>query len=141
MDANGGLALADALLTTIAVACAVSARIAIAAKRVERHRNLMIAAVAASAVFMVLFVVRFVRHGSTPFEGAGVLKVAYYAVFFSHEPLAVINVPLVVCTLVLGLRGAYRAHKEVARIAFPIWVYVAVTGVMLYLLLYVNRPG
>lgn len=138
MDDNARLALADALLTTVTIVCAVAARRAIARKQVERHRNLMLAAVGASALFMAIFVVRFVRHGFMHYAGEGPIRVGYYVVFFSHEPLAVISVPLVVCAMVLGLRRSIRAHSEVARIAYPVWLYVAVTGVLLYLLLYVR---
>ena len=79
---------------------------------------------------------RFVRFGFSAFHGGGAWRALYFAVFFSHEPLAVVNVPLVVCALGLGLAGWHRAHREVARIALPIWLYVAATGVVLYLLLY-----
>jgi len=113
-----------------------AAFVAIRRKRVATHRSLMISAVVASATFMALFVVRFVRFGFAKFEGEGPVRAAYYAIFFSHEPLAVISVPLVLVALVLGLKRSYRAHKEVARIALPIWLYVATTGVLLYLLLY-----
>ncbi len=139
MSTNDALALANACSSTVAIVCMTLGFLAIRAKRVARHRAFMIGATAASALFMGLFVVRFVRFGFARFEGAGIVRGIYLAVFFSHEPLAVINIPLVACALVLGLRRSVRAHKEVARLALPIWLYVAVTGVMLYVLLYVRR--
>jgi putative membrane protein len=136
---DDALALANASLSTIAIVCMIRAYFAIRAKRVAQHRNLMLAAAGASAVFLCLFVLRFVRFGFAHFRGGAVLHGIYYFVFFSHEPLAVINVPLVLCALVLGLRRSFRAHKEVARMALPVWLYVAVTGVILYVLLYVRQ--
>ena len=139
MSLNGLLALTNACLSTISIVCMTTAFLAIRRKRVTLHRNLMLTGAAASALFLVLFVVRFVRYGFTHFGGGGVMKVVYCAVFYSHEPIAVINVPLVVAALILGLRRSFRAHKEVAQWALPLWLYAAVTGVALYLLLYVAR--
>ena len=136
MNFNGQLALANACLSTTSIVCMTSAFFAIRRKRVTLHRNLMISAVAASALFMVLFVVRFVRYGFAHFGGSGAMKVVYGIVFYSHEPIAVVNVPLVIAALVLGLRRSFRAHKEVAQWALPLWLYAAVTGVALYVLLY-----
>jgi putative membrane protein len=136
---NGLLALTNACLSTTSIVCMTTAFFAIRRKRVKLHRNLMIAAASASALFLVLFVVRFVRYGFAHFGGAGPMKAVYLAVFYSHEPIAVINVPLVVAALVLGLRRRFRVHKEVAQVALPLWLYAAVTGVTLYVLLYVLR--
>jgi putative membrane protein len=139
VNVNGLLALANACLSTASIVCMTTAFFAIRRRRVTLHRNLMIAAASASALFLVLFVVRFVRYGFAHFGGVGAMKVAYLAVFYSHEPIAVINVPLVVAALILGLRGSFRTHKEVAQVALPLWLYAAVTGVVLYVLLYVLR--
>jgi putative membrane protein len=137
LSLNGLLAVTNACLSTVSVACMTAGFRAIRARRVALHRNLMIAAASASAVFMVLFVARFVRYGFTHFGGAGAMKVVYTVVFYTHEPIAVVNVPLVVAALILGLTKSLRAHKEVAQVALPAWLYAAVTGVGLYLLLYV----
>ena len=95
---------------------------------------------AASTVFLGLFVLRFVKFGFAQFTHHGPLRWFYSVVFWSHEPLAVINVPLVLIALGLGLFKSHPAHKEVARIALPVWLYVACTGIALYLLLYVVPP-
>jgi putative membrane protein len=134
---NGLLALTNACLSTTSIVCMTTAFLAIRRRRVKLHRNLMLTAASASALFLVLFVVRFVRYGFARFGGVGAMKVVYLAVFYSHEPIAVINVPLVVVALVLGLRRSFRAHKEVAQVALPLWLFAAVTGVALYVLLYV----
>jgi putative membrane protein len=133
---NHGLALTNAVLTASALICMVSGWRAIRRKDVRRHKQLMIAATALSAAFVAVFLLRFVEHGFTPFQGSGVLRGIYYFVFFSHEPLAVVNVPLVLVALACGLLGAYAVHKEVARYALPIWIYVAATGVLIYVLVY-----
>jgi putative membrane protein len=136
MGLNDGLALADACLTAVAVACMLLGYHAIRRKRVARHRNFMLGAVAASTGFLAIFVFRFVRFGFHPFARSGVLRVVFDAVFFSHEPLAVVNVPLVLGAAALGLAGRVPTHREIARWALPIWIYVGVTGILIYFLLY-----
>jgi putative membrane protein len=134
---NHALALANAILTACSLGCMIAGRHAIARRDAQRHKRLMVAATVAAAAFVVLFVIRFVRYGFTRYEGHGIARGLYSAAFFSHEPLAVINVPLVLVAIVLGLRGAYSIHKEVARYAFPIWIYVAATGLLIYLFVYI----
>jgi putative membrane protein len=134
---NFALALTNAILTTIALVCMVAGRRAIKNKDVPRHKRLMVIATVASAAFVLVFVIRFAGHGFTPFQGHGVLRGIYSAIFFSHEPLAVVNVPLVLVALALGLKGSYSIHKEVAQYALPIWIYVATTGVLIFLFVYV----
>ena len=133
---NHALALTNALLTSTALACMIAGWRAIKRRDILRHKRLMLAATGASAAFVVVFVIRFVGHGFTPFQGHGVLRGIYYGVFFSHEPLAVINVPLVLVAVILGLKRMYAPHKEVAQYALPIWIYVATTGVLIYVLVY-----
>jgi putative membrane protein len=133
---NFALALANAVVTAISLACMIAGRRAIARRDVPRHKRLMITATAGAAVFVVLFVIRFVTYGFTPFQGSTVARAFYSVAFFSHEPLAVVNVPLVLVALGLALRGAYATHKEVARYALPIWIYVAATGILIFLFVY-----
>jgi putative membrane protein len=134
---NEWLALVDALLTSISAVCAIAAYVAITRKQIRAHRNLMGGAFAASSLFLLTFAMRFVQYGFKELEGEGAVRAMYLAVFFSHEPLAVVSVPLVVCALVLALRGSWAAHRHVARIALPIWLFACVTGVLIYLMLYV----
>jgi uncharacterized membrane protein YozB (DUF420 family) len=134
---NHALALTNALLTSTALVCMLSGWRAIKRRDVARHKRLMLTAAGASAAFVAVFIVRFVSYGFTKFHGGAVAHGIYMFVFFSHEPLAVVNVPLVLVALALGLMGSYAAHKEVAQYALPIWVYVAATGVLVYLLVYV----
>jgi putative membrane protein len=136
MTLNHALALVNATCTLVSLVCLVLGYRAIRRAQVERHERLMLGAFAASALFMVVFVIRFATFGFAPFTGTGVTRGIYLAVFLSHEPLAVVNVPLAIATLVLGLRRSVTAHREVARIALPVWVYVAVTGLVIYVMLY-----
>lgn len=140
MNLNAGLAAADTLLALASVAFMLAGYRAIRRRAVERHRALMLAAAASSAAFMVLFVIRFAWFGFAPFGGSGAGKVVYYAVLLVHEPLAVINIPLVLVALVLGLRRS-SAHPEVARPAFFVWLTAATTGVLLYAILYLLPLG
>jgi putative membrane protein len=134
---NETLALIDALLSAASVVFMVCGVRAIRRERnLARHLRCMSAAFGCSALFLLLFGVRFVEFGFQPFKGEGLARVVYSAVFFTHEPLAVINVPLAVAALLLGARRSFAAHREVATVAYPIWLYVAVTGVLLYGLLY-----
>jgi putative membrane protein len=133
---NHALALANAIATSISLVCMLAGRRAIARRDVTRHKRLMIAATLGGTLFVVLFVIRFVSFGFTQFQGHGVARGIYTAVLFSHEPLAVVNVPLVIVALGLGLRGSHPTHKEIARYALPIWIYVAATGIVIYLFAY-----
>jgi putative membrane protein len=137
---NGALALANALLSAATVVFLICGWRAIRRKQRDRHRNWMLAAFAASTLFLISFVARFAAFGFAEYRGTGAWKGVYTAVFFSHEPLAVINVPLAIVSVVLGLRGNLAAHREVSRRTLPVWLYVAITGVVLYLMLYV-APG
>jgi putative membrane protein len=135
MTLNDTLALVDAGLGSVAAVCMLAGWRAIKRRAIERHRNFMLGAGAASALFLGIFMLRFVRFGFRRFGGQGALRAVYTAVFLSHEPLAVVNVPLVLAAAILALTGRYRAHREVALWAFPIWLYVALSGVTLHLLL------
>jgi putative membrane protein len=138
MTTNAALALVDALFTAASLACLLLGYRAVRRKQIERHRRFMLGAFGASAAFMIVFVIRFASFGFGAFHGSGVVRGVYLGVFLSHEPLAVINVPLAIAAVILGLRRSIAAHREVARIAFPIWVYVAITGLAIYALLYLR---
>lgn len=109
---------------------------------IERHKQVMVAAFAVSSVFLVSYVVHKVsRHfESTTFHVDGLAKLAYLALLFSHVFLA-LTVPVFAIALIrLGLRDERDRHRRLARIAWPIWMYVSVTGVLIYLLLYPFNP-
>ena len=104
--------------------------------RVTAHRRCMLAAFTASALFLVSYVVYHAQAGSRPFTGQGPVRAVYFAILISHVVLAAAIVPLALVTLTRGLRGDFVRHRRIARWTFPIWMYVSVTGVVIYWMLY-----
>ena len=113
---------------------------AIRAGRRERHQRLMVAAVAVSAVFLVSYLTRVALTGTHRFPGEGPLRWLYLAILLSHTVLAAAAAPMALRTLFLGWRGRFADHRALARWTFPVWLYVSVTGVLVYLLLYQVAP-
>jgi putative membrane protein len=113
------------------------------AGRIAAHRRTMLAAFATSTAFLGLYVLHKASRGfeSTTFHVEGAAKVAYLALLFSHVTLAMTIPPLAITLVVLGLRDRRERHRRLARWAWPLWMYVSVTGVVIYLLLYPLNPG
>ncbi len=111
--------------------------------RKTAHRNCMIAAVITSAIFLVFYVLHkiLVRGVHTPFGGEGAIRAVYYVMLISHILLAMAIVPLVLITLNRGLKERWEHHKKIARWTWPIWMYVSVTGVLVYFMLYQWFPA
>lgn len=105
-------------------------------RRVAAHRFCMITAVATSTIFLVSYLVYHAHAGVVRFHGAGWLRWSYLAILSSHTFLAIMIVPLVLITLRHALREAFEKHRGMARKTFPLWVYVSVTGVVVYFMLY-----
>lgn len=124
-----------ALNLTSAVLLFVGWRLIRAGRR-EAHRACMIAALCTSALFLASYLVYHFQVGSVRYTGQGPLRTLYFAILLSHTILAVVNVPLVIVTATRALRERFPAHKQVARWALPIWFYVSVTGVVIYVMLY-----
>ncbi len=104
--------------------------------KLAAHRAFMIAAVCCSALFFVSYIYFHSQVGNVRFQGVGWIRPVYFAILISHTILAVLLVPLVLVTLTRGLRGRYERHKSIARITYPVWLYVSVTGVVIYFMLY-----
>ena len=105
-------------------------------RRINAHRNAMLAAFASSTLFLTSYLVYHYHAGSRPFPGTGAIRLVYFAILISHVLLAITILPLAISTLTKGLRGQYTRHKRVARWTFPLWMYVSVTGVVVYVMLY-----
>jgi putative membrane protein len=105
-------------------------------RRIAAHRACMLAAFTASALFLTSYVIYHAKTGSRPFPGYGPIRVAYFTILISHIILAVTILPMAIVTLGRGLRAQYDRHVQIARWTFPIWMYVSVTGVVIYLMLY-----
>lgn len=104
--------------------------------RREAHHRAMLAAVACSTVFLVSYLTYHVQVGSVRFQGQGAIRTVYFTILISHTILAVTVVPLVLVTLVRALQARFDRHRRLARITFPIWCYVSITGVIVYWMLY-----
>ena len=105
------------------------------------HRAFMIAAVICSSAFLVSYLWYHAHVGSVHFQGQGVVRPVYFAILISHTLLAAVVVPLVIVTLVRGLRARFDRHRAIARWTYPIWLYVSVTGVVIYVMLYHIYPS
>lgn len=105
-------------------------------RQIDAHRLSMFGALLASAAFLVSYVIYHYHVGSRPFTGTGALRVVYFVILISHVILATAIVPLVLITVSRALTQRFDKHRRIARITWPLWMYVSVTGVVVYLLLY-----
>jgi putative membrane protein len=105
-------------------------------RQITAHRNAMLGAFASSTLFLISYLVYHAQAGSRPFTGQGVIRYVYFAILISHVILATAILPMAIATLSRGLRGNYVAHKRIAKWTFPTWMYVSVTGVIVYVMLY-----
>lgn len=112
-------------------------------RRIAAHRACMIGAVISSSLFLVSYLVYHIgfKAGVTRFTGTGWIRPVYFAILVSHTILAITIVPLIAITLTRALRGRFILHRRIARWTFPMWLYVSVTGVIVYLMLYHFYPG
>ncbi len=131
---NAGLNATSAVLLTLGYYF-------IRRRRVTAHLRCMIAALVVSLVFLCSYLVYHYNHGSTRFRGQGAIRPVYFAILLSHTVLAVVIVPLVAATVRRAWRGQFDRHTRVARWTLPLWAYVSVTGVLVYLLLYQLYPA
>ena len=100
------------------------------------HQRCMLAALGTSTAFLISYVVYHAQAGSRPFPGAGPIRLVYFAILITHVILAALILPLALTTVARGLRGRYDRHVAIARWTLPLWLYVSVTGVVIYLMLY-----
>ncbi|MBI3006626.1 MAG: DUF420 domain-containing protein [Ignavibacteriales bacterium] len=103
---------------------------------IPAHRACMIAVFVLSGLFLTSYLVYHYHHGSEPFRGEGWIRPVYFTILLSHTVLATAIVPLAIVTLRRGLQGKYDLHRKIAKWTYPVWLYVSVTGVMIYVMLY-----
>jgi uncharacterized membrane protein YozB (DUF420 family) len=108
--------------------------------RVRAHRNCQVTAVLTSTLFLISYLTYHYHHGSTRFAGQGIARPLYFSILITHTILAVVIVPLIVVTLYRAARGDFIRHRRIARWTLPLWLYVSVTGVIVYLMLYHIYP-
>jgi uncharacterized membrane protein YozB (DUF420 family) len=104
--------------------------------RIQQHRRFMIAAFVTSSLFLVSYLVYHAQVGSVPFTRGGAVRPVYFSILITHVVLAATVPPLALVTLSRGLKARYLKHRAIARWTLPIWLYVSVTGVLVYVLLY-----
>lgn len=132
----------NATLNASAATLLVIGRMLVRRGRVDAHRRVMLAAFAVSALFLVLYVAHKAGRGfeNTPYHGVGAARTAYLTLLASHVLLAMTVPVFAIRLIVLGLRDRRACHRRLARWAWPVWMYVSVTGVVIYLLLYPFNP-
>jgi uncharacterized membrane protein YozB (DUF420 family) len=126
----------NAALNALSAVLLLAGWASIRRRRIGAHRACMLAALACSMLFLVSYVIYHARAGSVPFTGTGWLRTVYFAVLIPHVLLAAVILPLALLTAARALRGEFARHAALARITLPIWLYVSVTGVIVYLMLY-----
>jgi uncharacterized membrane protein YozB (DUF420 family) len=126
----------NAALNSLAALLLVVGFVFIKQKKVAAHRACMLAALGVSAAFLVSYVVHHLEVGSVPFKGPPALRPVYFAILIPHVLLAISVVPLALVTIRRGLKNTINEHKRLARVTLPIWLFVSVSGVVVYLMLY-----
>jgi uncharacterized membrane protein YozB (DUF420 family) len=126
----------NASLNALCTVLLVIAYVHIRARRIEQHRKTMLAAFATSVLFLISYVIYHAQVGSKPYPGTGLLRTIYFVILVPHVILAATVVPLALVTLRRGLRRDDARHRAIARWTLPIWLFVSVTGVIVYVMLY-----
>jgi len=131
----------NAILNATSGILIVAGFILIRKKRVSAHKACMIGAVVTSTLFLISYLVYHYYHGVTRFPGTGASRPVYFSILTSHTLLAIIIVPFVIVTLTRALKNQFGRHMRIAKWTFPMWLYVSVTGVVVYLMLYHIYPA
>ena len=126
----------NAALNATSTVLLVTAWYFIKNRRIDAHRRCMLLAFGTSALFLISYVIYHAQIGSKPFPGTGAIRVVYFAILIPHVILAALVLPLAIMTLRRGLRRDDERHRRIARITLPLWLFVSVTGVIVYLMLY-----
>ena len=116
--------------------CLLGGYLSIRRGRKQTHKRFMLAAFSCSVVFLISYLGYHFQVGSVKFSGEGPVRTLYLGILLSHTVLAILAAPLAVATLRRALQARFELHRRIARITFPIWIYVSVTGVVVYLMLY-----
>jgi putative membrane protein len=131
----GVLPAVNATLNAMSAAFLITAFVAVKQRRYASHIRWVLAAIVTSTLFLISYVVYHNFHGDTKFTGQGFVRPIYFFILISHIVLSAVVVPLILTTLYLALAGRLAVHRRVARYTFPIWLYVSITGVLIFLML------
>lgn len=126
----------NASLNSVSAIILIVGYVFIRQKKIAAHKNCMLAAFSISVLFLISYVIYHANAGSTPFTKQGWIRPVYFTILISHIILAFLIVPLSLRTLYLAWRERFEQHRRIAKITFPVWLYVSVTGVIIYLMLY-----
>ena len=130
------LPMVNAMLNTISGILLTIGYVQIRQRKITAHKKCMLTAFAVSVLFLISYVIYHANTGSKPFTKQGWIRPVYFTILISHIILAFVIVPLALRTLYLAWRERFEQHRRIAKITFPIWLYVSVTGVIIYLMLY-----
>lgn len=136
MDSASILPHVNAMLNGLLIILLVAARVLVAKGRIEAHRMAMLSALAVGALFLLSYVAYHISAPIFVFRGQGAIRTVYYTILISHVILAAVSLPLILVTAWLGLRRIVPRHTRWARWTWPLWMYVSLTGVAVYLMLY-----
>ena len=124
-----------ATINAITALLLVLALVAIKAKKIQLHQRLMQSCIVLSLVFLIMYIAYHMTTDPTPFGGEGYMKTLYFFILISHIILSIALIPLVLISYVRAFQKEFPAHKKISKITFPIWLYVASTGVIVYLMI------
>lgn len=125
----------NACINSVVSVLLIAALIAVKKKNYQLHKNMMIAAMLLSVLFLLSYIAHHLFNGETKFGAEGTIKTVYYFILATHIPLAAIILPFILFTAYRGLISEYPAHKKMAKYTFPLWLYVSITGVLVYILI------
>lgn len=131
----------NAILNSISAVLLVTGYSFIRRKNITAHRFCMVAAFITSSVFLTSYLIYHFNVGSVKFQGQGIVRLIYFAILLTHTILAITIVPMIFVTFARALKGRFDRHRAIARWTFPVWLYVSVTGVVIYLMLYHLYPA
>ena len=126
----------NATLNAINACLLVLAYVMVRRGRISAHKKLMLTACGVAVLFLTSYIYYHAHHGFTRFPGQGISRVVYFTILISHTILAIVIVPMIIKVLIHAFRGQLHRHKKFARITMPLWLYVSVTGVVVYWMLY-----
>ena len=130
------LPLANAIFNSLSAFCLMAGYLAIKKRKRELHLKFMLSALIFSFLFLVSYLFYHTFHGDTLYEGEGLIRGFYFFILISHIFLSAVVLPMILTTVYFAATGNFAKHPRIARIALPLWLYVSVTGVMVYLILY-----
>lgn len=130
------LPLANAIFNSLSAFCLIAGYVAIRKRKRELHLKFMLSALTFSFLFLVSYPIYHTFHGDTLYQGEGLMRIFYFFILISHIFLSAVVLPMILTTVYFAATGNFTKHPRIARLTLPMWLYVSVTGVMVYLILY-----